>query len=212
MIQLDREQTATLKSWFLPERPGRLLGLHAIKTGHGSCQVDRWPDPRALIINIGFDYFLAGESRTFERANLQRIAGWVDVADETLARVLREARPLPTLDDRLVLELLDKPDYRTAPAVERCVIRPLLPDDTIHLERLTPQISWINNSWGGPAGLASSGDSWGAFVNGRLVSVACRAYVGKQYEDLGVVTSTGTPGSWIEHGMCGRGLRGDYPA
>jgi len=34
MIFLSMEQTATLKHWFAPERPGPLVGPHVIHTGH----------------------------------------------------------------------------------------------------------------------------------------------------------------------------------
>jgi predicted GNAT family acetyltransferase len=53
---------------------------------------------------------------------------------------------------------------------------------------LSPQSFWIAKTWGGPAGLAASGAAWGAFVDGRLVSVACTFFMGERYEEIGVVT------------------------
>jgi hypothetical protein len=41
MLQLTPAQTATLQSWFLPERPGPLAGAHLLNTGHGGCWGDR---------------------------------------------------------------------------------------------------------------------------------------------------------------------------
>ena len=51
MFQLTPEQTATLKEWFIPDQPGPLVGLHVINTGNGTCHVDRWPNPRAILVN-----------------------------------------------------------------------------------------------------------------------------------------------------------------
>ena len=188
MIRLDKEQAATLRPWFLPEKPGKLLGLHVINTGHGSCWVDRWPNPRGVLVNSGLDYFLAGGTDALDGRTLRQITGWVDVANDSLLRILREERQHLVPDDRLVLELVGKANRGTTPSLESSTIRPLLPGDTGHLDGLSAEISWIHNSWGGAEGLAASGHSWGAFVNGRLASVACTFYVGDEYEDVGVVT------------------------
>ena len=45
MLQISQQQLAMLKARFLPDRPGPLIGLHVLQTGHGVCFVDRWPDP-----------------------------------------------------------------------------------------------------------------------------------------------------------------------
>jgi RimJ/RimL family protein N-acetyltransferase len=68
-------------------------------------------------------------------------------------------------------------------------VRPLRPDDADAVERIDPSLLWIAKTWGGPAALAASGYAWGAFVLGRLVSVACTFFVGSRYEDIGVVTA-----------------------
>jgi predicted GNAT family acetyltransferase len=36
--------------------------------------------------------------------------------------------------------------------------------------------------------LATTGLAWGAFIKGRLASVACTFFLGDQYEEIGVVT------------------------
>ena len=42
MILLTPQQTAALYDWFVPDRPGPLVGLHVIQTGQGVCYADRW--------------------------------------------------------------------------------------------------------------------------------------------------------------------------
>ncbi len=56
------------------------------------------------------------------------------------------------------------------------------------LEGLEPAAAWISKTWGGAQGLANSGYSWGAFVDGELAAVACTFFLGWSYEDVGVVT------------------------
>ncbi|MGH8908893.1 MAG: hypothetical protein ACRD0K_20970 [Egibacteraceae bacterium] len=65
------------------------------------------------------------------------------------------------------------------------LVRRLEPADAYHVWGLCPDVSWISGTWGGPAGLAASGHAWGAFAEGRLVSVACTFFVGHLYEDIG---------------------------
>jgi hypothetical protein len=39
---LTATEQASLRDWFLPDRPGPQVGLHLLHTGHGACFVDRW--------------------------------------------------------------------------------------------------------------------------------------------------------------------------
>jgi hypothetical protein len=61
-VPLTREQLAGLRQWFLPERPGPLIAQHLIGTGNGSCLADRWPDPRALVVETGGNYTVPAAS------------------------------------------------------------------------------------------------------------------------------------------------------
>jgi hypothetical protein len=56
LVPLTREQLATLRHWFRPERPGPLVAQHVLATGNGTCLADRWPDPRALVVQTGGNY------------------------------------------------------------------------------------------------------------------------------------------------------------
>ena len=68
------------------------------------------------------------------------------------------------------------------------MVRRIQAGDVHHLCGLGLESAWISGTWGGPAGLASSGHAWGAFAEGRLISVACSFFVGERYEEVGVVT------------------------
>jgi hypothetical protein len=71
LVRLTLGQLATLGRWFLPERPGPLIAQHVIATGHGSCLADRWPDPRALAVETGGNWTLAGDPGALDPAALR---------------------------------------------------------------------------------------------------------------------------------------------
>jgi RimJ/RimL family protein N-acetyltransferase len=183
MIALDRRQTATLRGWFLPERPGPLAGMHVIQTGHGQCWVDRWPQPRAVLVQTGQNYALLGDPDALAPDDLRpHVVGFVD-AKEHFLPLLRE-----TFDDmvdwgRVVYSLQIEPRY-TLP--RGFVIRRLRPDDAHHLEGLSPTTNWVHKTWYNAA--AASGHFWGAFSGEGLISVACTFFLGERYEDVGVAT------------------------
>jgi GNAT superfamily N-acetyltransferase len=78
-VPLTREQLATLGHWFLPERPGPLIAQHVIATGFGGSLADRWPGPRALVVETGGNYTLAGDPGALDPEALRgRVAGFVD--------------------------------------------------------------------------------------------------------------------------------------
>lgn len=185
MKQLTPEQTATLKPWFLPERPGPLIGLHVIQTGNGTCFVDRWPAPRTVLVKTADNYTLLGEAQAVTAADVQpHIKGFVETS-EPFVPLIQAAFPEVRTWQRIIFEQC-KP--RTLDAAGDDVIRRLGPSDTQHLQDLSPELAWISNTWGGPSGLAASGYGWGAFVAGQLASVACTFFLGATYEEIGVVT------------------------
>ncbi len=188
MVPISREQLATLEHWFVPDRPGPLVGLHVILTGHGGCLVDRWPDPRALLVETAANYSLAGDQRALGPADLRgRIAGFVEAPPPFLP-LLRAAFPDLLVWDRVVLVL---PAASRPAAGPGRPVRRLGPDDAGGLAALGGESRWVFRTWGGPAGLAAGGTAWGAFVRDRLVSVACVFFVGNSYEEIGVATEPG---------------------
>jgi hypothetical protein len=200
MIRLTPEQTATLKHWFLPERPGPLIGAHLIQTGHGVCRVDRWPAPRVVLVETAGNYTLLGEAPAVTPADLQpHIEGFVDTS-EAFAPLLRAAFPEVQTWPRVAFVQHNAPGPVTAGDV---ALRRLEPFDTPNLEGFDPDSAWISNTWGGSAGLAGSGCGWGAFVAGRLVSIACTFFLGETYEDIGVVTEPAFRGSGLSVACAG---------
>ena len=200
MILLTPNQTAVLRDWFLPDRPGPLIGLHVIQTGNGACFADRWPEPRAVLMDTAGNYALRGEPEALPPAALKpQLAGFVE-APESFAPLLKAAFPELKVWERVILELPEKPRF-TLPRGQ--VARRLGPADAYHLWGLSPESAWIGKTWGGPAGLAGSGRAWGAFVNGRLASVACIFFVGAGYEELGVATEPAFRGLGLSHACAG---------
>ena len=207
MLELTSEQAADLRGWFLPDRPGPLVGLHVLQTGHGVWFVDRWPKPRAILVGSGFNYALVGEPGvlTPDDVKAHLVVGSVDTAEQ-FEPLLRATFPAVTPWPRVVLELSAK--SARAAATEDAVIRMLGPSDAPGVTRLDPELAWISRSWGSPAGLAASAHAWGAFVGGLLVAVAASFFVGEHYEDIGVVTEAAYRGRGLS-GACAAALCGD---
>jgi RimJ/RimL family protein N-acetyltransferase len=184
LIPLTPAQLGTMERWLAPERPGPLVAQHVARTGYGSCLADRWPDPRALIVETGGNYTLAGNPAVLDPADLaDRVTGFVE-APPAFLPLLRRAVDDVVEWPRVVFALTGPPRV----SFGQREVRRLEPGDADHLSRLSDELSWIAKTWGGPTGLSASGTAWGAFVAARLVAVACPFFVGGKYEDLGVVT------------------------
>lgn len=187
MLQLTSDQAADLRGWFLPDRPGPLIGLHVLQTGHGVCFVDRWPQPRVALARTGFDYALIGEPGVLTPDELRPYLsrGAVDTAAH-FDPLVRAAFPDVRSWARVILQRSGRP----APVVDPLggSIHRLQPGDEAGVAGLSTELAWIARTWGGPTGLAASQHAWGAFVDGQLVAVACSFHVGEHYEDIGVVT------------------------
>lgn len=185
MLLLLPEQRACVMSWFQPEQPARLTGMHVLNTGNGVIFADRWPSPRVLLAETAGSYVLAGDPDGISLDDLQsHIRGSVAVRDEFAPRLL-SAFPNARRVEKRVSCLTQVPD---APNALHRELRRLSSDDTCFLWGLRWHSSWICRSWGGPAGLAASGRAWGIFKEDRLACVACSYYVGCMYEDVAVTT------------------------
>jgi len=185
MLLLLPDQAASLRPWFLPDQPGPLVGLHILNTGHGACFVDRWPDPRAVLVTSGGNYTLIGDPDVLPPSAVQGlIAGFVDSTDAWIP-MLTVTFPNMQVWERIMFVL---PTQHRVFRSHNAIVRRLDPVDTYQIWGLSPDVAWIAKTWGGPAGLAASGMAWGAFVDDRLVAVACTFFVGDHYEELGVVT------------------------
>lgn len=185
MIRLNMKQTATLKEWFLPERPGPLIGAHVIQTGYGTCFVDRWPAARAVLIETAGNYTLLGSAQALTPADLRpHVKGFVETTD-AFAPLLKSAFPDLQTWSRVIFAQPEAPIFAITGDY---VLRRLESPDGQHLAGLTPESAWISKTWGGHQGLAASGFAWGAFVDGQLASVACTFFLGEAYEEIGVAT------------------------
>lgn len=185
MIQLSRPQSAALRNWFLPDKPGALVGLHVLQTGRGSFAVDRWPNPRCLLAETGGNYALAGDALSITAEDLRgRITGVVE-APPWFLPLLQETFPDLKIWDRVILSL---ETLLPSNIPSRFPLRRLTQGDSQALSELSEEVSWISKTWGGPEGLVRSGYAWGVVDEGRIVSLACTFFVGETYEDIGVVT------------------------
>jgi hypothetical protein len=194
VILLRRAQVADLLDFFGPERPGPLVAQHVALTGNGWCRVDRLPRPRLAIAATADNMTLAGDPAALTPEQARALLGGVVDAPTGFEPALRAAFLDMVTWDRVVYELPGSP--RPAPAAGAAV-RLLGPGEAHHLQALSEDCAWIFKTWGGAAGLAASGVAWGAFLDGRLVSVACSFLQAHGYEDIGVVT---------ERAYRGRGL------
>ena len=208
MVQLTPEQIAAVKQWFLPDRAGPLVGLHIIHTGHGACFADRWPDPQTLLAEVAGNYQLLGDPEAISAGDLAgRIHGLVQAPPGFRERL---AEAFPHLDHRehAIYRLNRSPHFSLPIDVS---VRRLGTSDAYHLWGLSRESAWIFATWGGPGGLAASGRVWGAFVEGRLVSVACTRFLGLHYEEIGAVTEVGYRGRGLG-AACGGALCEDVVA
>jgi GNAT superfamily N-acetyltransferase len=206
LVPLTRARLATLRHWFLPERPGPLVAQHVLGTGNGTCLADRWPDPRALVVQTGGNYTLAGDPGALEPGDLRdRVAGFVE-APAPFVPLLRAAFGEVAEWPRVILTLEGPAGPAPAPGAGH-LVRRLGAGDGDALAALSPETAWIADTWGGPAGLAAGGVGWGAFAGERLVAVACPFFVGAVYEDLGVATEPGFRGLGLSPACAGEVVR-----
>jgi RimJ/RimL family protein N-acetyltransferase len=183
MHPLPARDHESLRRWFTPERPGPVIWAHVLRTRHGYCAVDRWPEPRTVLAEVGANYSVRGDpDRLGELAGT--LAGFVEAPPSWLP-ALRRIHPGLHVWDRMIFELADRP--APPPAVD-AEVRRLGPGDEGPLAALSEDVRWIAATWGGAAGLAADRVGWGAFVDGRLASVAVPFFLGERFEDIGVVT------------------------
>jgi len=203
MQSLGREHWSALLRGLGPERCCSLQARHVIGTGHGRLWVDRWPAPRAVAGFTGGNLGLEGDPAAVAPADLARVIdsllpGWERVFVDVGAgfeEPLRAGVPGLMLWPRVVYAQRGEPV--AAAAVPGTVVRPLDARDAAALAVLPEDIAWIADTHDGPESLATSGHAVGAFVDGRLASVAAVFYAGETYEEIGVVT---------EEAQRGRGL------
>ncbi|MGH4023255.1 MAG: GNAT family N-acetyltransferase [Pseudonocardiaceae bacterium] len=183
MLHLARCYHEQLRPWFEPERPGPLVWWHLVRTGRGRCLVDRWPNPRTVLAEVAGNISLRGDPGHLSDLD-EQLTGFVE-APESFVPVLRDLDPGMLTWDRVIFEL---PGAAVRPPQPAAAVRRLTAPDADAVAGLAEDIRWIAASLGGPVELARSELAWGAFDDGRLVSVAVPFHLGERYEDVGVVT------------------------
>lgn len=177
-----------LAPWFVPERPGPgTLAAHVLLTGHGSLWTDHPAAPRVAVARCGSFRVLRGDPRPLSPellAPLQR--GQFSAPDEFLPLLGRSFGAV-TPWVRLICTQQHRPRRRPVPAGVR--LRPLTPADAARLDAAGPELRWVTETWGSSRALVAAGGAWGAFVDGRLVSLAACHLRGLAHEDLAVATS-----------------------
>lgn len=187
-MELTLTDARRLVPWYSAERPGyEAAAGHVLTTGNGRAWADRWPDPQVVLLGTADYFVLRGSPDAVRPAELADVVrGFVD-APAQFAPVLRQAAPRMATWQRLVYAL-DQVTDQAAAHVRTVPARRLTADDVPALAALSDRSSWIYSTWGGPLGAAASGRAWGAFVGGRLASVACTFFDGLRHEDVGIVT------------------------
>jgi GNAT superfamily N-acetyltransferase len=193
MVPVTAGQLAAVRAWFQPERPGPLVAQHVMRTGNGRALADRWPDPRAVVVETAANYLLAGDPSAIDPHDLRDLPGGFVDAPEPFVPLLREAFGEVHEWPRMI-SVLDGPPLPGPALRPGQRVRRLGPADAAALAGLDAETAWISGTWGGPSGLAASGMGWGVLVDGRLAAVACPFFVGESHEDLGVVTEAGHRG------------------
>lgn len=185
MVKLSREQFQSIESILRPEKPGPLIGQHILHTGIGDAYADCWPGPGGLLLEVAGNYTLFGNPDVFSPGELQaKINGFLDAPDD-FKPLIDAAFPEVFIWKRIIYSLADLPNIHLPSGIR---IMRLTSHNFLDLQMLNSSLSWITKTWGGAAGLAGSTRAWGAFLRDKLVSVACPFFVGKQFEDIGVIT------------------------
>ncbi len=146
---------------------------HAMATGVGRWVVDRWPDPRAVLVTLpGGNHAVRGDPDALDPNG---IVGFVEAPPHWHARLGGRTW------DRVIAT---RPDLAPPPSDARLLgVR-----DAAALAALDPGSAWIHETWGGAERLAAAGVARAVIVDGRAVTVAVPFYVGERFEDIGVVT------------------------
>ncbi|MFF1359809.1 GNAT family N-acetyltransferase [Streptomyces sp. NPDC058297] len=187
MIELDPRQLPPLTRWFPAGTPGpATIGEHVLTTGVGRWWADRADQPRIIAASCAGHVLLRGSPDASE-----------DLASLADSHIDAPARFLPALGaafdrltpwERMVWTLQAEP--QPCPTPRGVTVRRLEPADTDALHALGPDSAWIHASWGGAAGLATSGHGWAAVDRGgQVLAIACTYFRGTRYEDVAVFTT-----------------------
>ena len=190
VLLVPSEDLPALRPWFGPERAGPLVFEQVLRSGIGSCSVDRERDPRVVLAEAGGgNYALRGDPDAVTPDDMAAVVGMVEAGPQWLPALQRSA-PGTAVWERIVAAL---PATAAMPP-PRPEVRRLTPADADPLAALPEDLAWIHDTWGGAEGALAAGVAHGAVVDGEIVSVALPYYRGLAHEDIGVVTAAGHRG------------------
>lgn len=206
LVAVERGSVAGLLAGEEPG-PNAILG-HVVTTGHGRAWADRWPSPSALLVETGGNYLLAGAAGAVDPAALRPLVTGFLAAPPAFEAVVAEAFPDRVVWDRVIYSARDgQPDGLGAAADSGgCEVRALTAADADAVAGLSADVDWVSKTWGGPAGFAGNAHAYGAFADGRLVSVVGTFFMGARHEDAVVATEP----EWRGRGLataCARAWR-----
>ena len=180
-------ERAELRSFFLPERPGPQIAPQALGEPRDMCLIDRWPEPRAVVVVAPGDMVLAGDPEVLQPAGLRALAhrGLIE-APPTFRSVLQQAYPDLRPWPRIVYTLQGRP---TPPLPVGITVRRLGADDGKLAGTLHREGKWLWKHYRGPEAMAASGLAWAAIADERCVSIALPLTRGEMFEDLAAFTN-----------------------
>lgn len=186
MEPVELSDRAALRRFFLPERPGPQEGLQALGEPRDLCLVDRWPEPRAVVVVGPGALVLAGDPEVLRPTSLRALAhrGRIE-ASPTFGPVLQQAYPDLRPWPRIVFTVQGRP---TPPLPAGITVRRLGADDGELAGALLTHAKWMWQHYRSPEEMAASGLVWAAFADDRCVSIALPHSRGERYEDLAVFT------------------------
>ena len=186
LAPVELAERVALRSFFLPERPGPQTALQALGEPRDMCLVDRWTEPRVVVVVAPSDLVLAGDPEMLRPASLRSLAfrGKIE-APPTFGSVLRQAYPDLRAWPRIVGTLQGRP---TPPLPAGITVRRLVADDGMLAGAIHPHAKWIWKHYRCPEAMAASGLVWAAIADERCVSIALPMTRGERYEDLCVFT------------------------
>ncbi|MEU1819342.1 GNAT family N-acetyltransferase [Streptomyces roseifaciens] len=161
---------------------------HVRFTGTGRCWADRPSAPRAAVVSCAGYTLMGGDPWAVPPGALAPLAyGYFAVPDRFLPLLGEAFERIVPWERMLWVRDNDVPASRPVTGTS-ITVRRLTGADAAAVRGLGPDLSWIAGTWAGAHGLAASSYSWGAFRDGRLLSLACTYFRGSLYEDIAVAT------------------------
>ncbi|MFE6740397.1 GNAT family N-acetyltransferase [Streptomyces tubercidicus] len=188
MIELAPDQLPPLSRWFAAGAPGTAaLAEHVRVAGVGCWWADRAHTPRTVAVTCAGHVLLRGDPSALSPQALVVFDAHYVQAPVRFLPALRGAFDLIVPWERM-LYVHQEPVAAPCPP-SGVAVRRLLPEDAPALAALASDTAWLHASWGGPAGLASSGLGWAAFRSDEVLAVAGTYFHGTAYEDIACYTA-----------------------